>query len=59
MIFSDRVIYELNPKNGKSEYINALVHINIGGVKKACELLQKSINFGYTQAQATYDQRCN
>ena len=59
MIYSDRVINEFNPKTGKSEYINALVHINIGGLKRACELLQQAINLGYTQAQATYDQRCN
>ena len=59
MIYSDRVINQFNPKTGKSEYINALVHLNIGGAKKACELLQQSINLGYAQAQSTYDQRCN
>jgi tetratricopeptide (TPR) repeat protein len=59
LIYSDRVINQFNPKTGKSEYINALVHLNIGGPKRACELLQQSINLGYTQAQATYDQRCN
>ncbi len=58
MIYSDRVINQFNPKTGKSEYINALIHFNIGGSKRACELLQQSINLGYTQAQATYDQRC-
>ena len=56
--YSDRVIYELNPKTGKSEYINALVHINMGGVTKSCELLRQSIDYGYTQAQAMLDQRC-
>ena len=59
LIYSDRVITQFNPKTGKSEYINALVYLNIGNFKRACELLQKAINFGYTQAQATYDQRCN
>ena len=59
MIYSDRVMNQFNPKTGKSEYINALVHINIGGLKRACELLQQAINLGYTQAQAIYDQRCN
>jgi hypothetical protein len=48
-----------NPKTGKSEYINALAHLNIGGAQRACELLQQAISYGYTQAQATYDQRCN
>ena len=59
LIYSDRVINQFNPKTGKSEYINALVHFNIGGLNRACELLQQAITFGYTQAQATYDQRCN
>ncbi len=59
MIYSDRVINKFNPKTGKSEYINALVHFNIGGPKRACELLQQSINLGYTQAQSTYNQKCN
>ena len=58
LIYSDRVISELNPKTGNSEYINALVHLNIGGVPRACELLQQAIDYGYTQAQATLDQRC-
>jgi O-antigen ligase/Tfp pilus assembly protein PilF len=58
LIHSDRVISELNPKTGKSEYINALVHLNIGGVPRACELLRQAIDYGYTQAQATFDQRC-
>ena len=58
LIYSDKVINQLNPKTGKSEYINALAHINIGGVPRACELLQQSINYGYAQAQAAFDQRC-
>jgi len=56
--YSDHVINGLNPKTGKSEYINALAHINIGGVPRACELLRQAIDYGYTQAQATLDQRC-
>jgi O-antigen ligase/Tfp pilus assembly protein PilF len=56
---SDKVINEFQPNTGKSEYINALSHFNIGGQQRACELLLISANYGYTQAQATYDQRCN
>jgi len=59
LIYSDRVINQFNPKTGKSQYINALAHFSIGGAQRACELLQQAINYGYTQAQATYDQRCN
>jgi O-antigen ligase/Tfp pilus assembly protein PilF len=58
LIYSDKVINQLNPKTGKSEYINALTHLNIGGAKRACELLQQAVDYGYTQAQATLDQRC-
>jgi O-antigen ligase/Tfp pilus assembly protein PilF len=58
LIYSDKVINDFNPKTGKSEYINALVHLNIGGVPRACELLRQAIDYGYTQAQATLDQRC-
>ena len=57
--YSDKVISEFQPKTGKSEYINALSHFNIGGQQRACELLLQSANYGYSQAQSTYDQRCN
>ena len=58
LALSDIVINKLNPNTGKSEYINALAHISIGGVPRACELLQMAIDFGYSQAQATFEQRC-
>ena len=58
LALSDIVINKLNPNTGKSEYINALAHISIGGLPRACELLQIAIGFGYTQAQLTFDQRC-
>jgi O-antigen ligase len=59
LIYSNKVINQFNPKTGKSEYINGLVHSNIGDKQKGCELLLKSINFGFNQAKATYDQQCN
>ena len=59
IIYSEKVMNNFQIETGKSEYICALTNFNIGGNKRACELLLKSINFGYTQAQATYDQRCN
>ena len=54
-----RVINRFQIKTGKSEYICALTNFNIGGKERACNLLLKSINYGYLQAQTTYDQRCN
>ena len=57
--YSDNVINQFNPKTGKSEYINGLAYLNIGDNQKACELLLKSMNFGFNQAKGTYDQHCN
>jgi O-antigen ligase len=59
LIYSEKVINEFQIKTGKSEYICALTNFNIGGTERACELLLQSANYGYSQAQATYDQRCN
>ena len=57
--YSNNVISLFNPKTGKSEYIKGLAHLNIGANQKACELLLKSMNFGFNQAKGTYDQHCN
>ena len=54
---SDIVINKLNQIQENPD-INALAHISIGGIPRACELLQMAIDFGYTQAQLTFDQRC-
>ena len=57
--YSEKVIENFNPKTGKSEYINALVHISLGGTELGCELLEQSIKYGYVQAKTTFEQRCN
>ncbi len=59
LIYSEKVMNDFEIKTGKSEYICALTNFNIGGKERACDLLLRSINFGYDQAQATYDNRCN
>ena len=56
--YANRVINQFNPKTGKSEYIGALAHLNIGDTQRSCELLKQAIDFGYTQAQPTFDQQC-
>ena len=38
-----KVINELNPNNGKCEYIKALIFIRLGDQIGACPLLEKSI----------------
>ena len=55
----DIVINELNPLNGKCEYIKALIYIKFGDPIGACPLLQTSIDSGYAQAQGTFNQYCN
>lgn len=57
--YSEKVIENFNPKTGKSEYINALVHISLGGTELGCKLLEQSIKYGYVQAKTTFEQRCN
>jgi len=52
------VINELNPLNGKCEYIKALIFIRMGDPVGACPLLATSRDSGYTQAEATFDQYC-
>jgi hypothetical protein len=55
----DVVINDMNPLNGKCEYIKALIYIKLGDPIGACPLLKTSIDSGYRQAQVTFDQYCN
>jgi len=52
------VINELNPLNGKCEYIKALIFIRMGDPVGACPLLATSRDSGYSQAISTFDQYC-
>ena len=54
----DVVINELNPLNGKCEYIKALVYLKYGDPIGACPLLQTSKDSGYSQAEGTFQQYC-
>jgi O-antigen ligase/tetratricopeptide (TPR) repeat protein len=54
----DFVINDLNPLNGKCEYIKALIYIKMGDPVGACPLLATSRDSGFTQAQAIFDQYC-
>lgn len=53
------VIEDLNPLNGKCEYIKALILMRYGDNIGACSLLQTSIKSGYKQAKETSDNYCN
>ena len=54
----DVVINDLNPLNGKCEYIKALIFIKMGDPIGACPLLETSKDSGFSQAEATFDQYC-
>jgi len=54
----DIVINEMNPLNGKCEYIKALIFLKFGDPTGACPLLRTSRDSGYPQAQSTLDQYC-
>ena len=55
----DVVINDMNPLNGKCEYIKALIYIKLGDPIGACPLLKTAIDSGHGQAQVTFDQYCN
>ena len=54
----DIVVKDLNPLDGKCEYIKALIFLKLGDVQGACPLLLTSRDSGYPQAQATMQQYC-
>jgi O-antigen ligase/tetratricopeptide (TPR) repeat protein len=54
----DVVINDLNPLNGKCEYIKALIYIKMGDPIGACPLLASARDSGFSQAAGTFDQYC-
>ena len=54
----DEVINNLNPLNGKCEYIKALIFIKLGDPIGACPLLKTSMDSGFIQADDAFDQYC-
>ena len=55
----DKVIDELNPLNGKCEYIKALIFIKMQDPIGACPLLETSIKSGFSQSESLLNQYCN
>ena len=55
----DKVINELNPLNGKCEYIKALIFIKIQDPIGACPFLETSIKSGFSQSENLFNQYCN
>ena len=54
----DVVINDLNPLNGKCEYIKALIYIKMGDPIGACPYLATARDSGFSQADAIFDQYC-
>ena len=52
------VINDLNPLNGKFEYIKALIYIKMGDPIGACPFLATARDSGFSQAEASFDQYC-
>ena len=54
----DMVINDLNPLNGKCEYIKALIYIKMGDPIGACPLLATARDSGFSQAEPPFNQYC-
>jgi O-antigen ligase/Tfp pilus assembly protein PilF len=54
----DEVIENMNPNNGKCEYIKSIIFIRMGDPIGACPYIETAVRKGYTQAQATLEQYC-
>ena len=52
------VINELNPLNGKCEYIKALIYIKLGDPMGACPFLETAVQSGYLKAEALLKKYC-
>ena len=55
----DMVINQMNPLNGKCEYIKGLIYIKYGMVDQACDLFKTSLASGFSQAIGIQNQYCN
>ena len=54
----DKVINDLNPLDGKCEYVKALIYLKLGDPIGACPLLKTSSDSGNSQAKTAYIQYC-
>ena len=55
----NKVINEINPLDGKCEYVKALIFIRLGDQIGACPLLERSANSGFSQANPLLTKYCN
>ena len=57
--YIDKVINDLNPLNGKCEYIKALIFIRMGDPIGACHLLDISTKSGFSQSDSLIEKYCS
>ncbi|MDC1472559.1 O-antigen ligase family protein [Flavobacteriaceae bacterium] len=57
--YFDKVIQELNPKSGKSEYIKGLALINLGRNEAACAMFKAAKALRYPAADLAISEACN
>ena len=59
LVYIDKVINDLNPLNGKCEYIKALIFIRMGDPIGACPLLAISAKSGFSQSNSLIEKYCS
>ena len=57
--YIEKVINEMNPRNGKCEYIKGLTLIKMGDNIGACPFLEISKKLGFKSSFGVYEQICN
>ena len=57
----DKVIYELNQRNGKAEFYKGVMLIKLESISKGCDYLKKAVEFGYSGRGSVdvYNNYCN
>ena len=58
LLYSSKVIENFQPGTGKAEYLHGISKIAIGDRTGGCEFLTKSLSYGYSQAEETYQSYC-
>ena len=58
LLYSSKVIDRFQPGTGKAEYLHGISKIAIGDRTGGCEFLTKSLSYGYSQAEETYQSYC-
>ncbi len=58
LLMINTVVNEMNPLNGKCEYIKGLIYLQLGLTQDACDLFKTSEASGYNQSSAILNKNC-